>query len=146
MANLKHCFLLRHPRDVLLSYSQKREDTGLSDIGIVEQQALFSAVTELQGQAPLIIDSSDFLDASEAYLRAICTHLDIKFYPSMLSWPAGRRDSDGVWGDHWYANVWQSTGFSEQRRSKHSLDSALSAVLEQALPAYETLRQHCLIL
>ncbi len=29
----------------------------------------------------------------------------------MLSWPAGRRATDGVWAAHWYEAVERSTGF-----------------------------------
>ena len=30
----------------------------------------------------------------------------------MLAWPAGPRDTDGVWAPHWYAGVEASTGFA----------------------------------
>ena len=30
----------------------------------------------------------------------------------MTRWPAGPRDSDGVWASHWYGSVHQSTGFA----------------------------------
>ncbi len=145
LGQLQHCFLLRHPREVLRSYSQKRECATLGDIGIVEQLALFDTVTEQCGRAPLIIDSGDFLARPEAYLRAICAHFDIEFNPSMLVWPAGKRDSDGVWADHWYANVRRSTGFGERSGDRAELDESLYAILEAARPAYEQLRGHCLV-
>ncbi len=150
LEKLQHCFLLRHPRDVLLSYSQKRENATLSDIGIIQQLALFEAVSELHGQPPLIFDAQHFLARPEAYLNAVCAHFSIAFYPSMLSWPAGQRESDGIWGEHWYANVWQTTGFGQQQPqqqpSRHALDKSLLAVLEAAMPAYEKLLGYCLIL
>ena len=146
LSRVQHCFLLRHPRDVLLSYSQKRDTVELADIGIVEQLELFDAVTELNGEAPLIIDTVDFLHKPEDYLRAICDHFSISFYSEMLSWPKGPRDSDGVWAEHWYANVWQSTGFGPARESNTALNQTLTAILEEALPAYDSLRAHCLIL
>ncbi|MEM7206312.1 MAG: HAD family hydrolase [Pseudomonadota bacterium] len=144
LANVQHCFLLRHPRDVLLSYSQKREGADLRDIGIVEQLELFERVAELQSRAPLIVDSQDFLSAPEAYLRRMCAHFGIDFYAQMLAWPQGQRDSDGVWGEHWYANVWRSTGFSAQTKARTELDPSLQPVLDAAMPAYEKLRAHSL--
>ena len=33
------------------------------------------------------------------------------FTTAMLSWPAGPRDSDGVWAPYWYDSVRWSTGF-----------------------------------
>ncbi|MEM7294673.1 MAG: HAD family hydrolase [Pseudomonadota bacterium] len=146
LAKLDHCFLLRHPRDVLLSYAKKRQDTTLADIGIVEQLELFNAVGDLQGSPPLIIDSSDFLDDPSGYLQAICQRLDVPFFETMLEWPAGARDSDGVWGQHWYANVWKSTGFAVQHREDETLGPALQPILDAAAPAYESLRKHCLVL
>ncbi|MEO1575512.1 MAG: HAD family hydrolase, partial [Pseudomonadota bacterium] len=47
----------------------------------------------------------------EAALRALCDAFGIPFHDAMLSWPAGPRDSDGVWAPHWYASVEASTGF-----------------------------------
>ena len=38
-------------------------------------------------------------------LRALCAALGVPFDAAMLSWPAGPRDSDGVWAPHWYAGV-----------------------------------------
>jgi hypothetical protein len=146
LGQLQHCLLLRHPRDVLRSYSQQRECATLGDIGIVQQLTLFETLTEQCGRAPLIFDSSDFLAKPEAYLRAMCAHFAIAFSPSMLAWPAGKRDSDGVWGDHWYASVRQSTGFGVRTDSEAELDESLCAILEAAQPAYEQLRRHCLVI
>ena len=63
----------------------------------------------------------------------------------MLHWPAGRRDSDGVWGEHWYANVWKSTGFARQTPNTAALSDTLNSVLDQALPAYEAMLAHRLL-
>ena len=38
--------------------------------------------------------------------------LGVPFDDRMLAWPAGPRDSDGVWAPHWYDSVWASTGFA----------------------------------
>ena len=40
LAEMHHCFLLRDPREVLLSYSQKREQVTLEDIGLPQQLKL----------------------------------------------------------------------------------------------------------
>ena len=146
LAQLEHCFLLRHPRDVLLSYSQKREQTTLGDIGIVEQRTLFEEVARAKGERPLVIDSADFLRAPEPYLHAMCEHFGIPFFPSMLSWPPGKRDSDGVWGEHWYARVWESTGFARAGENNATLDSELESVLDAAMPAYQALSRHRLLI
>ena len=58
-----------------------------------------------RGAPPPVIDAADFLHAPEAHLRWLCDWLGIAFTDRMLSWPAGPRDSDGVWAPHWYDAV-----------------------------------------
>ena len=68
----------------------------------------------------------------------------------MLSWPAGRRDTDGIWARHWYDRVEQSTGFEtpspqqagRQRRRRPPLPPAVAAIEAQCRPLYEKLRAH----
>jgi hypothetical protein len=59
----------------------------------------------------------------------------------MLSWPAGRRGSDGVWAPAWYGAVERSTGFSPPREQARfeDLPDDLKRVAEAARPAYERL-------
>ena len=82
-------------------------------------------------------------DSSEAALRELCAALRVPFSPSMLSWPAGPRASDGVWAPHWYDSVWRSTGFAPVTPGPPAeLDPALEPLLEQCLPYYERLRKN----
>ena len=59
----------------------------------------------------------------------------------MLSWPPGRRASDGVWAPAWYDAVETSTGFAPPRRepSFDDLPDALKPIAEAARPLYERL-------
>ena len=58
-----------------------------------------------------MLDAADLLERPEPMLRALCDALGVPFTERMLWWPAGRRESDGVWARHWYDRVEQSTGF-----------------------------------
>jgi hypothetical protein len=71
----------------------------------------------------------------------------------MLSWPAGPRDSDGVWAPYWYDSVWKSTGFGRSSSpaaassgatsaSRDPLPPELEPLAEQCLPYYERLSAH----
>jgi hypothetical protein len=75
-------------------------------------------------------------------LRALCAALDVPFDAAMLSWPPGPRDSDGVWGPHWYAGVWASTGFGRYRPPAGPLPARLAMLAEQCRPYYERLHAH----
>jgi hypothetical protein len=139
MAQLTHVLLIRDPREVLLSYTRSRETVTLEDIGFTQQTALYDWVTQLQGQAPLVIDSGDFLRAPQIYLKKLCEHVGISFTEKMLSWPAGPRDSDGVWAPHWYASVENSTGFAPWRPRPGTLSGELAVIEIAARPHYEKL-------
>jgi hypothetical protein len=58
----------------------------------------------------------------------------------MLSWPAGPRETDGVWGRYWYESVWRSTGFGAYRPRQQRLPARLAALAERCRPYYEHLR------
>lgn len=138
---LTNFLLIRHPARVLASYVRKRDETAtteltLDDIGLPQQLELF---TRLDPQV-LVIDSDDFLRAPRAYLEAICHRSGIEFQPSMLSWPTGRRTSDGVWAEHWYDQVDKSTGFGPPPAGEPpDLDGSLRPLLVEAAKIYEEL-------
>jgi hypothetical protein len=137
-APFRHAFLIRHPRSLLASYARVRSAPTLDDLGLRQQARLFE---EFGGP---VIDSTDLLAAPEAGLRALCEALGVPFTPAMLSWPAGPRDSDGVWAPYWYDSVWKSTGFKPAAASGPALglDPALEPLLAQCLPFYERLEKN----
>ena len=146
LAQLQHCFLLRDPREVLLSYARKREAPTLEDIGLPQQRHLYRWTKANLTQAPLVVDAKDFLQQPQAYLEAMCAHVGIEFDPAMLGWSAGRRDSDGVWAEHWYDAVWQSTGFGEWRAREGELNDELQAVYLSGEEIYRELWADRLVL
>ena len=115
MARCRNAFLIRAPEHVLASYTQKRADVTLADIGFVQQGELFEREADRIGRAPPVIDAADVLRDPPATLGALCAALDIPFSDRMLSWPPGRRASDGVWAPAWYDAVERSTGFARPR-------------------------------
>lgn len=139
MSDLTHCFLIRDPESVVASYAKVRETPTLADIGFVQQAELYHYVSQNFDPNPVVIDSAEFLAQPETLLRAWCSVLGIEFSECMLKWPAGRRDSDGVWAPHWYASVWASTGFAEHPATKPELNRKLQALADQARPYYQDL-------
>ncbi len=105
LAGLRHAFLIRDPRRLLASYARVRDTPTLADLGLAQQAELF----RLFGGP--VIDAADLAARPRAVLAALCAALGIGFDEAMLSWPAGSRPTDGVWGKYWYASVWASTGF-----------------------------------
>lgn len=140
-AQLKNAFLIRAPEDVLLSYAQVRGQASLEDIGVPQQRELFEREADRLGHAPPVIDSYDVLANPRGVLSALCAALDIPFFEQMLSWPAGKRASDGVWAPAWYAAVESSTGFSAPRAPAQldDLPDSLKRIAVQARGDYEHL-------
>jgi hypothetical protein len=136
-APFRHAFLIRDPRSLLASYARVRSAPTLSDLGLRQQAGLFE---EFGGP---VIDSADLLAAPEAGLRALCAALGVPFSASMLSWPAGPRDTDGVWAPYWYDSVRRSTGFTPAAPGRPpALVPALEPLLEECLPYYERLSKN----
>jgi hypothetical protein len=143
-ARMRNAFLIRAPEDVLLSYTEVRGAATLDDIGVLQQLELFEREAERLGRAPPVVDSHDVLQDPRGVLGALCAALGIAFSERMLSWPPGRRASDGVWAPAWYASVERSTGFSPPRARARfeDLPDELKRVAEAARPAYEKLMGH----
>ena len=138
IARLRNVLLIRDPREVVASYVKSRASVTAQDIGLPQQVALYEELSE-SGEPPPIIDSGDFLRAPDAHLRALCAWLGIEFSPRMLYWPRGPRTSDGIWAPHWYAHVWESTGFEAPAPREIELSGAAAEVAEECRPHYERL-------
>ena len=142
---LNNAFLIRAPEAVLASYARKRPGPlGLDEIGLPAQVALFERAADRLGRAPPVIDGRDVQADPPRALGALCASLGLAFDPSMLGWPPGRRDSDGVWAPAWYAEVETSTGFAPPGAEPDfdGLPDSLKAVAEVARPLYERLARH----
>lgn len=136
---LAHCFLIRDPDEVVASYTAVRAEAGAEDLGYAQQRRIFDHVVSTTQTTPPVLDAKDVLENPEAMLRSLCARLEIDFDPAMLAWPAGRRDSDGVWAPHWYAAVEASTGFAPYRKKGRPLSEAQRAVSAACRPHYEAL-------
>ena len=134
----RNALLIRDPSEVVASYVRARESCEPEDIGLLQQEWLLALWDEQGGEVP-ILDAGEFLRAPEGHLRWLCDWLGVPFTDRMLSWPAGPRESDGVWAPHWYAAVWRSTGFEPWRPREVELSEHDAAVAEACRPAYEAL-------
>ena len=140
--NMQNILLIRHPKEVILSYEKKYKIRNILQLGYAQQTCLFTMLKESSSVVPLIIDSRDVLKDPEGVLTELCHRLTIPFYNEMLSWPAGRRESDGIWGKHWYSTVEKSTGFNEYVDNNGILPSELDVLFTDCLEYYQQLYQH----
>ena len=134
---LTNSMLIRDPARMVASYAKKRDNINARDFGYAEQLRLFEFLTERNGEAPLVIDTDRLLKDPQNMLHKWCDKLNIDFLPEMLSWPAGKRDSDGIWGAHWYDAVEKSTGFVAYKPVEINLSDEHQQIADACRPAYE---------
>jgi len=138
-----HAFLIRDPAPMLVSLGEKLGDFALEATGLSQQVEIFEHVLRTTGRVPPVVDAADLLAAPEAMLRTLCAALGIAFSERMLSWPPGRRATDGVWARHWYERVERSSGFETAEPSPVPRLAGRAAELEaRCRPLYERLHAH----
>lgn len=145
MKDTINLILTRHPAQVITSFSKEIPNPTLLDIGIKTQAEL---LVELQNRKAnvVVIDSNDLLKSPEKYLNSLCHKLEIPFSSNMLFWPKGPKVYDGCWAPHWYKNVHQSTGFQPYEEISLNVPAHLNDLLQEAIPYYEQLKLHSLVL
>src|SRR5262249_23748991 len=72
LASLTNCFLIRHPREVLASYSKVIDTPTLADIGFPQQAEIFDLVCVHTGQTPPVLDAADVLKNPRRLLGLLC--------------------------------------------------------------------------
>jgi hypothetical protein len=142
LAAVRNCFLIREPARVLASYAAKRDMVTLEDLGFPQQRTLFERVRADLGAVPPVLDCDDILADPRAMLKRLCEAVGIAFDKAMLSWPAGRHDSDGLWAAHWYGAVEASTGFAPPPAAPAVVPAHLVEIVEAAQPIYDELWRH----
>jgi hypothetical protein len=137
-----NCFLIREPREVIASYIKKREDPALEDLGFTQQAEIFDLVRDHANSIPPVIDAKDVLENPERMLRLLCAAVGVEFSESMLSWPPGLRETDGIWARHWYTEVAKTTSFQPYRPASDEVPARLHETYERCCECYERLYQY----
>jgi len=136
LGQVTNAYLIRDPAHVVASYAKVRGEPTLHDLGYPQQVEIFRRC------GGPVLDSAALLRDPAGQLRKLCAELGIPFDKAMLSWPPGRRDTDGVWAPHWYAAVEQSTGFAPFRDEPASVPPHLAHLVSAAQPFYDELAAH----
>jgi hypothetical protein len=136
LAGLTHAYLIRDPAHVVASYARVRDEPTLADLGYPQQVEIFRVY------GGPVVDAADVLRDPAGTLRRLCAALGIPFDEAMLHWPAGPRDTDGVWAPHWYAAVQASTGFAPYRPAPAEVPARLRPLVAAARPYYDELAAH----
>jgi hypothetical protein len=142
LASVTNCFLIRDPREVISSYVKKREEPALEDLGFVQQAELFNFVRQRMNAAPPVVDAKAVLENPERMLRLLCEAVGLEFSESMLSWPTGLRETDGIWAKYWYGEVAQSTSFQPYRPRHVEVPAHLREIYDRCRECYDRLYEY----
>ncbi|MEE2819780.1 MAG: HAD family hydrolase, partial [Planctomycetota bacterium] len=138
LCEVEHLFLIREPREMLTSLMKQIPQPTLEDTGLPQQVELLCELKAI-GKTPLVLESKDVLKNPKGMLTLTCEKLGIGFDDAMLSWPAGPRESDGVWAPHWYASVEASTGFAPWKPKEEEVPAHLEDVCLECEALYSEL-------
>jgi hypothetical protein len=139
---MMNCFLIRDPREVIASYVKKQGDPTLEDLGFLQQEEIFDWVRARTGATPPVVDARDVLENPNRILRLLCDAVDVEFSESMLSWPSGLRQTNGIWAKYWYGEVAGSTSFRLYRRKNNQVPEQLREIHDRCRESYERLYGH----
>ena len=139
MKDVINCFLIRNPKDMIISYSKIHSDITRDLLGIEQQKEIFDYVQNFTGEVPPVIDAKDVLLNPRGVLTKFCNRIGIDFSEKMLNWPKGSRDTDGIWGKYWYNNVINSTGFNPYTLKNSEVPDEYKSIYKESLKLYEDL-------
>jgi hypothetical protein len=142
IVDLTNCFLIRDPREVILSYIKKNPEPTLEDLGFVQQQKIFDFVREQTNSVPGVVEAKDVLENPERILRLLCDAVGVEFDQAMLSWPPGLRETDGIWAKYWYDEVARSTSFQPHKPREGVVPDRFREIYEQCRECYEQLYEY----
>ena len=150
IAQVDNCFLIRNPKESILSYWKARRAGGFSweesrrFVGWEEHYQLFKEVLSYTVRQPVVLDSGDLVKDPEGYLRALCTHLKIEFSTKMLSWEA-EKTSLISWKNSMFekfrSDVIHSEGFFD-RPQIEEIPEVLMPCIERCMPLYEEMYEY----
>ena len=139
MKSVVNCFLIRDPKDMIISYSKVHPDLNMHLLGLEEQNEIFEYVKNIAGEVPPVIDAKDVLMNPRDILGKFCDKIGVIFSEEMLSWSRGPRDTDGNWGKYWYKNVVNSTGFNEYKPKMEEVPDRYLDLYEGSYKLYKNL-------
>lgn len=137
-----HAFLIREPERMIASYLRKREAAEFEDFGLERQAEFFAREADRLGHAPPVVDANDVLTAPARVLSKLCAAVGIPWDTAMVSWAPGRRETDGVWAEHWYGAVEASTGFGPPETEPVDLPADAQRLADRCRPYYERLAEY----
>ena len=135
----ENCILIRHPKEVINSYTTKKNLNSVYELGYPQQFEIVKFLKQ-SNQRFQVIDSEDLLQNPKKVLFDWCESLNIKFDKSMLRWEKGIHQNDGIWGKHWYNNVIETTGFQKYQKKDINIENKYYSIYNESMEYFNYLK------
>lgn len=139
LSKMLHVLLIRHPKDVLLSYSKVISNIDMNDVGYEIQWEL-KEYLDRHHLPYIVLDAKHVLLNPEEQLKTTCQFLDIPFQKQMIYWDKGPISEDGSWAKYWYSSIHKSTGFLPYKEKNEEIPSHLLSLYKKCNVVYQKLR------
>ena len=139
ISNCQNCILLRHPKEVISSFTKKNTLNSVEELGYPQQYEIIKFLKKIN-KSYVVIDSSELLRNPEKSLSDWCRKINIKFEKSMLSWEKGNHIDDGIWWKHWYDNVINTTGFQQYNKKDINIENQYDSIYNESMEYYNYLK------
>ena len=136
-----NCFLIRHPAKVINSYIKKNTLISIDDVGFKKQYEIFNKIKNNKINY-MVVNADTILQDPPKAIKKLCKILKIRFTKKMLSWPAGKRSTDGIWSKVWYKNVELSNTFSKYKEENYNVPKKYNDIYEESLKYYNEMNQY----
>jgi len=136
----ENCILLRHPKKVISSYTAKNKLNSVKELGYPQQFEIVKFLKKSNKRFK-VIDSDDLLKNPKEVLFDWCKSINIVFDESMLSWEKGNYPSDGIWWQHWYDNVINTSGFQKYQKKDIVIENKYNSIYNESMDFYNYLKR-----
>jgi len=140
IARLENCILLRHPKEVISSYTQKNKLNSAEELGYQQQYEIVRYLKKVN-KSFIIIDSSELLKNPEKVLKAWCQKIGIKFDKSMLKWKKGHHINDGIWWKIWYDNTIKTSEFKKYEKKDIAIENKYDSIYNESMKYFNYLKE-----
>jgi hypothetical protein len=148
LASARHALLVRRPEEIAASllaatatFEQPDREVRSEDIGLEALSELKTAIEDVGGHPPIVIDSDDLVGHPRTTMAAYCDAMELSFMPDALTWEPGER-REWQRSSRWHVAVSASTGFEPRagRGAVIDLPERLARFAAHHRPFYEELR------
>ena len=80
------------------------------------------------------------LNENRSSYRVSYYDINIDFDESMLNWKKGNHQNDGIWWEHWYDNVIETTGFQKYQKRDIKIENEYDSIYNESMEYYNYLK------